>query len=133
MGDERDEEQEVVLEYIALTEEIKENTVEKYYNDPWVRALYEEQIRAAEEFGLSITIEAKGNDFIMTYKYNEDIVLPDDVGEQLEAGLEEAAFLFEMQAAEIDDEIGRAGACTIIIRYLDSNDNVLAERAFKAD
>ena len=133
LGDERDEEQEDILEYIALTEEIKQNTVEKYYSDPWVRAAYEEQIRAAEGLGLSISIEAKGNDFIMSYKYSEDMVLPDDAGEQLEAALEEAAFIFEMQAAEIDEEIGRPGACTIIIRYLDSNDNVLAEKAFKAE
>ena len=133
LGDERDEELEDILEYIALTEEIKQNTVEKYYSDPWVRAAYEEQIRAAEGLGLSISIEAKGNDFIMSYKYSEDMVLPDDAGEQLEAALEEAAFIFEMQAAEIDEEIGRPGACTIIIRYLDSNDNVLAEKAFKAE
>lgn len=131
LGD-QESEQEVVLEYLALTEEIKQNTVEKYYKDPWVRASYEEQIRNAEQLGLSISIEAKGDDFIMTYKYSEDIELPADAGDQLEAALEEAALIFEMQAAEIDKEIGRPGACTVIIRYLDSKGNVIAEKAFKA-
>lgn len=107
-------------------------TVEDYYNNPEVKAAFEEQLSAAAGHGMSINLEAKGNDFIMSYQYDANLVLPDDAVDQLEAALESTASIFEAEAKVFDEAIGQKGACTVIVKYLDSDGNLLAEKSFKA-
>lgn len=110
----------------------KTKTVEDYYNQPAVKAVFEEEMKAVEGQGMSVAIDVKGNDFTMIYKYDAGTELPENTGELLEAALEENASVFEEQAAGIDEAINQTGACTVIVRYLDPDDNVLAEKSFKA-
>lgn len=107
-------------------------TVEDYYNEPEVKAAFEEEISAAAGQGLSINIEAKGNDFIMIYQYDSDLILADDVADQLDAALESTAAVFEEEAKVFDTAIGQKGACTVIVKYLDADGNLLTEKSFKA-
>lgn len=107
-------------------------TVEDYYNDPEVKAAFEEQIAAAAGQGMSISIEAKGNDFAMIYQYDPDFVLADDAADQLDAALESNAAVFEAQAQVFDAAIGQEGACTVIVQYLDAEGNLIAEKSYKA-
>lgn len=110
----------------------KTKTVEDYYNQPAVKAVFEEEMKAVEGQGMSVAIDVKGNDFTMIYKYDAGTELPENTGELLEAALEENASVFEEQAAGIDEAINQTGACTVTVRYLDPDDNVLAEKSFKA-
>lgn len=107
-------------------------TVEDYYNEPEVKAAFEEQIAAAAGQGMSISIEVKGNDFAMIYQYDPDFVLADDAAEQLDTALESNASVFETQAQVFDAAIGQDGACTVIVQYLDAEGNLLTEKSFKA-
>lgn len=110
----------------------KTKTVEDYYNQPAVKAVFEEEMKAVEGQGMSVSIDVKGNDFTMIYKYDAGTELPENTGELLDAALDANASVFEEQAAGIDEAIGQTGACTVIVRYLDADDNLLAEKSFKA-
>lgn len=111
----------------------KTKTVEDYYNQPAVKAVFEEEMKSVEGQGMSVSIDVKGNDFTMIYKYDAGTELPENSGELLEAALDANASVFEEQAAGIDEAIGQTGACTVIVRYLDADDNVLAEKSFKGN
>lgn len=111
----------------------KTKTVEDYYNQPAVKAVFEEEIKSVEGQGMSVSIDVKGNDFTMIYKYDAGTELPENAGELLEAALDENASVFEEQAAGIDEAISQTGACTVIVRYLDADDNLLAEKSFKGN
>lgn len=114
------------------SKEAGDMTVEDYYNDPEVKAAFEEQIAAAAGQGMSINIEAKGNEFKMIYQYDPDFVLADDAADQLEAALESNAAVFEAQAQVFDTAIGQEGACTVSVQYLDAEGNLIAEKSYKA-
>lgn len=107
-------------------------TVEDYFNQPEVKATYEERASAVSDSEMSMNIEAKGNDFIMTYQYGPGLELVDDVVDQLDASLESMDAVFEVQAEIFDEAIGQEGACTVIVRYLDGEGNLLVEKSFKA-
>ena len=111
----------------------KTKTVEDYYNQPAVKAIFEEEMKSVEGQGMSVSIDVKGNDFTMIYKYDAGTELPENSGDLLEAALDANASVFEEQAAGIDEAIGQTGACTVIVRYLDADDNVLAEKSFKGN
>lgn len=111
----------------------KTKTVEDYYNQPAVKAVFEEEMKSVEGQGMSVSIDVKGNDFTMIYKYDAGTELPENAGELLEAALDENASVFEEQAAGIDEAISQTGACTVIVRYLDADDNLLAEKSFKGN
>ncbi len=81
---------------------------------------------------MSLSIEVKGNVFSLTCKFEDSSMVADGVAEALEQGLEAAASQFETQAAAFDEAVGQSGACTVAVRYTDPDDNVLAEREFKA-
>lgn len=108
------------------------NTIEDYYNDPEVKAAIEEQMEAAAGQGMSIDIEVKDNDFTMIYQYDADIAVPDDIKDQLEAALASNAAVFEAQAQSFDEVIGEKGASTVMVRYLDSDGNLIIEKSYKA-
>lgn len=107
-------------------------TFEDYYNDPTVKAAFDEQIEALAGQGMSIAVEAKGNELIMIYQYDEGIELPENATELLDAELEKNASTFEQQAGSLDLAIGETGACTVTVRYLDADGNLLTEQSYKA-
>ena len=55
------------------------------------------------------------------------------LAEALDAALEAQADTFKEQVKEFDEVVEQEGACTVIMRYTDPDDNVLAEKAFTAN
>ncbi len=82
--------------------------------------------------GMALTIDVKENTLTMICKFEDSSVVVDGVGDALLEALETQAATFETQAKTFDDAIGQAGACTVVVRYTDPDDNVLAEKEFKA-
>lgn len=113
-------------------ESAESQTFEDYYNDPAVKAVFDAQIEALANQGMTISLEVKGNEMAMIYQYEEGIELPENAKELLEAALEENASTFEEQAGNLDLAIGQTGACSVVVRYLDTEGNLLAERTYKA-
>ena len=105
-------------------------TLEDYYNDPTVKAAMDAAFASFAEDGMSAAVEMKEN--TATIKIEDESYIVDGIGDMLQAALEENAATFEEQAAEFDEVIGESGACTVIMRYVDPQDNVLAEKAYTA-
>ena len=93
----------------------------------------EEEIAGASQDGMSVSAEVKGNDFTFNFTIEDASLITDDTAAQLEAGLDATASVFEEMAGQMDDEVGLdRGSIQIIIKYLDPDGKVLAERGFKA-
>ena len=107
-------------------------TLEDYYNDPTVKAAMDATFASFAEDGMSAAVEMKENTMTATIKIEDESYIVDGIGDMLQAALEENAATFEEQAAEFDEVIGESGACTVIMRYVDPQDNVLAEKAYTA-
>ena len=121
------------------TEEVAEEadvtdatTLEDYYNDPTVKAAMDAAFASFAEDGMSAAVEMKENTMTAIIKIEDESYIVDGIGDMLQAALEENAATFEEQAAEFDEVIGESGACTVVMRYVDPQDNVLAEKAFTA-
>ncbi|MEZ3506231.1 MAG: DUF4854 domain-containing protein [Lachnospiraceae bacterium] len=109
------------------------DTVESLLNDPATKAQYEEAFAEYEEQGMSVAVEAKGNELVMSLTFTDSSMVQDGMTEQLEAGLDATASTFETLAGSLDTAVGAdAGTCTYSVRYLDADGNVLAERSFSA-
>ena len=108
------------------------STLEEYYNDPAVKSILDSAFESLKQEGMTLSIEVKGNVFSMTCKFEDSSMIVDGIAEALEQGLDASASQFETQAAEFDEAVGQSGACTVAVRYTDPDDNVLAEREFKA-
>lgn len=108
-------------------------TLEDYVNStPGVMEAIEEQIAGSSGEGLSVTAEVKGNDFIFNFTIEDASLVTDDTAAQLEAGLDATASIFEEMAGQMDEVIEQEGVVQFVIKYLDPDGNVLAERGFKA-
>ena len=107
-------------------------TLEDYYNDPTVKAAMDAAFASFAEDGMSAAVEMKENTMTATIKIEDESYIVDGIGDMLQAALEENAATFEEQAAEFDEVIGESGTCTVIMRYVDPQDNVLAEKAYTA-
>lgn len=108
-------------------------TLEEYLNStPGAKEAIEEQIAGASQEGMSVTAEVKGNDFIFNFTIEDASMITDDASAQLEAGLEATASIFEQMAGQMDEVIEQEGVVQIVIKYLDPDGKVLAERGFKA-
>ncbi len=117
----------------AETTESSDLTVESLLSDPAVMAQFEEGVASYEEQGMSVTVEAKGNELILSLMITDSSLIQDGAAEQLEAGLDDAAASFEVLAGSLDQAVSAdAGTCTYTVRYLDPDSNVLAERSFTA-
>ena len=93
----------------------------------------EEQIAGSNGDGMSVSGEVKGNDFTFNFTIEDASLVTDDTTAQLEAGFDSTASLFQEMAGQMDDEVGLdRGSVQIIIKYLDPDGKVLAERGFKA-
>lgn len=113
-------------------EEAGGQTLEEYLDStPGAKEAIEEQIAGAEQDGMTVTAEVKGNDFIFNFTIEDESMITDEVAAQLDAGLEATASLFEQMAGQMDEVIEQEGAVQIVIKYLDPSGKVLAERGFK--
>lgn len=120
---------EAVAEAAATTDT---TTLEDYYNDPTVKAAMEAEFANLAEDGMSASVEVKDNTMTAIIKIKDESYIVDGIGELLLEALDEEAATFEELAATFDEVIGEGGACTIVMRYVDPQDNVLAEKAFTA-
>ena len=117
----------------ADTTESSDITVESLLSDPEVMAQFEEGVASYKEQGMSVAVEAKGNELIVALTITDSSLIQDGAAELLESGLDDAAASFEVLAGSLDQSVGAdAGTCAYTVRYLDPDGNVLAERSFTA-
>lgn len=116
------------------TEEAEDEytTLEDYYNDPEVRDALKSAFAAAGD-GMSADCVVKGNEFTVIIKIEDSSMIVDGMAEHLNEALDTQADRFKAQVKQFDDVIGQEGACTVIMRYTDPDDNILAEKAFTAN
>lgn len=109
-------------------------TLEEYYNDATVKSIIDSAYESMSEEGMSVSLEVKENTMTVIIKLVDDTYMVDGIGDMLQTALEDEAQAsqFEEQVAEFDEIIGESGACTVVMRYTDPDDNVLAEKAFTA-
>ncbi|MBD5502838.1 MAG: DUF4854 domain-containing protein [Lachnospiraceae bacterium] len=107
-------------------------TLEDYYNDPTVSEALKSAFAAMAGDGMSADCEVSGNEFTVIIKIEDSSMIVDGMGEALSAALDAQADTFKAQVKQFDDVIGQDGACTVVMRYTDPDDNVLAEKAFTA-
>lgn len=109
-------------------------TLEDYLNNnPAVKAEMDAGIEAQSSDQLSITWEVKDNEFTLIYKFGDSVVPVEGESEALLDGLDSLADVSEATAKQFDEGIGQKGACTVVIRYIDSDGNVLAEKSYAAN
>ena len=108
-------------------------TLEDYYNDPTVYEALKSAFDAMAGDGMSANCEVKGNEFTVIIKIEDRSMIVDGMGPALDAALDAQGDTFKKQVKQFDDVIGQEGACTVIMRYTDSDDNILAEKAFTAN
>lgn len=108
-------------------------TLEDYYNDPSVKSVLDSMFEGIAEEGMSANLEVKGNEFTVIIKIEDSSMIVDGLGEALDAALEAQADTFKEQVKQFDEVVEEEGACTVIMRYTDPDDNVLAEKAFTAN
>lgn len=114
--------------------EVEYATLEEYTtNDPDAKAAVESLAEQLQQEGVTSTVEVKDNEIIMSVKYDASVELPDNIGELLDQVMEAFTDVFKFSAEQFDLAIGQEGVCTVTVRYLDSDDNVLSENSFKAD
>ena len=108
-------------------------TLEDYYNDPTVKSVLDSMFASIAEDGMSADLEVKGNDFTVIIKIEDSSMIVDGLGEALDAALDAQADTFKEQVKQFDEVVEEEGACTVTMRYTDPDDNVLAEKSFKAN
>ena len=108
-------------------------TLEDYYSDPTVKSALDAMFASVAEEGMSADLEVKGNEFTVIIKIEDSSMVVDGIAEALSAALDSQEETFKSQVKQFDDVIGQEGACTVIMRYTDPDDNVLAEKAFTAN
>lgn len=109
------------------------STLEDYYNAPGMKEQMDSMAESMSEEGMSAAVEVKGNEFIMIIQYEDSSMIVDGMGEAIDQMMEAFADTFVQTAAEFDKEIGQDGACTVTVRYLDPDGNVLSENSYKAN
>ena len=107
-------------------------TLEDYFSDPTVMSLMEQQYAALSDQGMEASIDVKGNDFTVIIKITDGSVIDDTTGDQLSAGMDAMEDQLIDSAKQFDEAVGEEGACTVTMRYLDPDDNVLAEKTCSA-
>lgn len=108
-------------------------TLEDYYNDPTVKDALDAAFDAMASDGMSVDCEVSGNEFTVIIKIEDSSMIVDGMGDALSAALDQQADTFKSQVKQFDDVIGQEGVCTVVMRYTDPDDNVLAEKSFTAN
>ena len=107
-------------------------TLEDFYNDPSVKSMLDAAFESMGGDGMTLSIDVKENTLTMICKFEDSSLDMSGMGEALDAALETQAETFKTQAATFDDAIGQPGACTVVVRYTDAEDNVLTEKEYTA-
>lgn len=107
-------------------------TLEEYFSDPTVMSLMEQQYAALSDQGMEASIDVKGNDFTVIIKITDGSMIDDTTGDQLSAGMDAMESQLVDSAKQFDEAVGEEGACTVTMRYLDPDGNVLAEKTCSA-
>lgn len=124
--------------YAEEAEEVEEDadrdyeTLEDYYNNPTVKSFLDSQYSALAEEGMFTSIEVKGNEFIVNVQFEDASMMADGIGDAIDQMMEMQANTFRSAAADFDAAIGKEGACTVTVRYLDPDGNVLSENSYTA-
>ena len=107
-------------------------TLEDIFNDPATKSQYESVFEAMGQEGMEVSVEATGNELAVIIKITDSSMVVDGMGEALESALDQQAATFEEQVKQFDEAVGTPGACTVTMRYLDPDGNVLTEKSFTA-
>ena len=107
-------------------------TLEEIFNDPATKEQYDAAFEAMAQEGMEVSVEATGNELAVIIKITDSSMVVDGMAEALEEALDQQAATFEAQVEQFDTAVGTPGACTVTMRYLDPDDNVIAEKSFKA-
>ena len=83
--------------------------------------------------GMSVDYKAKGNELAIEIKFEDSSVTADSIGDALGEALDAQADTFKEQVKSFDEAVGEEGACTVVMRYLDAEGNVIVEKSYKAD
>lgn len=108
-------------------------TLEELYNDPSVKSTMDTAFGAMAGDGMSVDFEATGNELAIIIKIEDSSMIVDGMGEALGTALDAQADTLKAQVKTFDDAVGQAGACTVTMRYLDPDGNVLVEKSYKAE
>lgn len=108
-------------------------TLEELCNDPSARSTLDAAFGAMAQDGMSVDYEAKGNELAIIIKIEDSSLVVDGMGEALGAALDSQADALKTQVKTFDDAVGQAGACTVTMRYLDPDGNVIVEKSYKAE
>lgn len=109
-------------------------TLEEAFADPEVKAAWDEEINSMDIDGMEISYEVTGNDFIVNYKVIDTVIDdPADFAEQMEPVMEQLGSVFSLVAEVFDEAIGKEGATTVVVRFLDASDTLLIEHSYKAE
>ncbi len=109
-------------------------TIESLLKDPAVKAQYEEAFAEYEEQGMTVAVDAKGNELLMSLTIQDASLITDETAGQLQSALDQSESVFAALAAALDTSVGgEPGTCTYSVSYLDPDGKVLAERSFKAE
>lgn len=107
-------------------------TLEKYYNDN--KSVLDAAWSGMGADGMEVAVDVTGNEFAVTVQITDSAYMIDGIGEALSAAADAQADMFKEQAAEFDEALSLdKGTCTVSMRYLDPDGNVLAEKSYKAD
>ena len=83
---------------------------------------------------MDMEIEVKGNAVVCVATFKDSVELPDDISEQLSAGMDQVGSAFSALAGALDDAIGaEKGTVSYGIRYCAPDGTVLAEASFRAE
>lgn len=108
-------------------------TLEDYYNDPAVKSYMDASFESMTQEGMTLSVEVEGNVLTMTLKLEDSSLISDERKAQLPDKLDANSAVFEAVVASLDEAINQdPGTCTYTVRYLDSDDSILAEKEFKA-
>lgn len=107
------------------------STLEDYYNE--YKSTLDSVWDSMGQEGMEVAVEVNGNEFIVIIKITDSSMIVDGMGDALDDAIAQQADTFKAQAAQFDEAIGQEGACTVTMRYLDPDDNVLSENSFTAN
>ena len=113
--------------------EVEFESLEEIFADPEVKEAFDSMFSVLEGSGISVSIDVIGNDFGVTLKVEDSSLLEGTSADDFVATLDAQEEQYAAYAAQFDELLEEAGACSVTVRYTDPDDNVLAEKTFKAN
>lgn len=113
--------------------EVEYESLEEIFADPEIKEAFDSMFSVLEGSGISVSIDVIGNDFGVTLKVEDSSLLEGTSADDFAASLDAQEEQYAAYAAQFDELLEEAGACSVTVRYTDPDDNVLAEKTFKAN